>query len=68
MIGYYSVRRKPRDGFKNIIEPLYKTLLDLESSGGMNASYEAVQNLLKEKNLTFNELTLGIQKGTINEL
>jgi PAS domain S-box-containing protein len=68
MVGYYSVRRKPRDGFKNIIEPLYKTLLDLESSGGMNASYEAVQNLLKEKNLTFNELTLGIQKGTINEL
>jgi len=68
IVGYYSVRRKPREGFKKIIEPLYKTLLDLEKSGGINASYEAVQKLLKEKNLTFNELTLGIQKGVINEL
>ena len=67
-IGYYAVRRKPRDGFKNIIEPLYKKLLELEKEGGMDASYEAVQNLLKEKNLTFNELMLGIQKGEIDEL
>jgi len=68
IIGYYSVRRKPRDGFKKIIEPLYKKLKEVEESGGMQASYEVVQNLLKEKNLTFNELTLGIQKGVINEL
>jgi len=68
MVGYYSVRRKPRDGFKKIIEPLYASLLQLEQKGGMNASYEAVQKLLKEKKLTFNELTLGIQKGEINEL
>jgi len=67
-IGYYAVRRKCRDGFKKIIEPLYKKLVDLEKQGGMNASYEAVQNLLKEKGLTFNELMLGIQKGEINEL
>ena len=68
IVGYYSVRRKPREGFKNIIEPLYKKLLEVEKNGGINASYEIVQNLLKEKNLTFNELTLGIQKGEINEL
>ena len=68
IIGYYSVRRKPRDGFKEIIEPLYAKLKEIEETGGMNASYEVVQNLLKEKNLTFNELTLGIQKGEINEL
>jgi PAS domain S-box-containing protein len=68
LVGYYSVRRKPVEGFKNIIEPLYKTLKDIEETNGMNASYETVQNLLKEKNITFNELTLGIQKGVINEL
>jgi len=68
IVGYYSVRRKPRDGFKRIIEPLYTSLLELEQKDGMNASYQAVQKLLKEKNLTFNELTLGIQKGEINEL
>ena len=67
-IGYHSVRRKPIEGFKKVIEPLYKTSLDLEKNGGVNKSYEAVQNLLKEKHLTFNELTLGIQKGVINEL
>jgi PAS domain S-box-containing protein len=68
MVGYYSVRRKPREGFKKIIEPLYKSLKDVEADGGMNQSYEIVQNLLKEKHLTFNELMLGIQKGVINEL
>jgi len=67
-VGYYAVRRKPIDGFKKVIEPLYQKLVEIEKSGGMNASHEAVQNLLKEKNITFNELTLGIQKGEINEL
>jgi PAS domain S-box-containing protein len=67
-IGYYAVRRKPIEGFKKIIEPLYQKLLDIEKSGGMNGSYEAVQNLLKEKGLEFNQLMLGIQKGEINEL
>jgi len=68
MIGYYSVRRKPREGFKKIIEPLYKTLKDVESTGGMEAGIEAVESLLKEKNMTFNEVMLKIQKGIINEL
>jgi PAS domain S-box-containing protein len=68
MIGYYSVRRKPRDGFKNIIEPLYKTLIDIETQNGMNAGYDKIQELLNSKGLTFNELMLGIQKGIINEL
>jgi PAS domain S-box-containing protein len=67
-IGYYAVRRKCRDGFKKVVEPLYKKLVDLEKSGGMEASYKAVQELLKEKNMTLNEFTLAIQKGEINEL
>jgi PAS domain S-box-containing protein len=68
IVGYYSVRRKPRDGFKNIIEPLYKQLLDIEKASGMQAAEEAVQELLKSKNMNFNELMLKIQKGIINEL
>ena len=67
-VGYYAVRRKPIDGFKKIIEPIYQKLVEIEKSGGMDASYEAVQNLLKEKGLEFNQLMLGIQKGEINEL
>ena len=46
MIGYYSVRRKPRDGFKSIIEPLYKTLLNIEASEGMEGGIKAVEDLL----------------------
>ncbi|ACM92658.1 PAS [Nautilia profundicola AmH] len=68
MIGYYSVRRKPREGFKSIIEPLYKTLLNIESSEGMEGSLKAVEDLLEKHNMTFNEVMLKIQKGIINEL
>jgi len=68
IIEYYSVRRKPRDGFKMIIEPLYKQLLQIEESEGMDGSLKAVENLLQSKNLTFNELMIKIQKGIINEL
>jgi len=68
MIGYYSVRRKPRDGFKSIIEPLYQQLLNIESTGGMNASLKAVEELLNKHSMNFNELMLKIQKGLINEL
>jgi PAS domain S-box-containing protein len=67
-IGYYSVRRKPRDGFKEIIEPLYQKLLSIEAASGMDAAVEAVNDLLNSKNITFNELMIKIQKGIINEL
>ena len=68
IIEYYSVRRKPRDGFKLIIEPLYKNLLSIEESEGMEGSLRAVEELLEKKNMTFNELMIKIQKGLINEL
>ena len=68
IIGYYSVRRKPRDGFKRIIEPLYEKLKNIEASGGMRASEEAVKELLNQYKMNFNELMLKIQKGIINEL
>ncbi len=68
IIDYYSVRRKPREGFKAIIKPLYQKLKAIESSAGMEASVQAVNELLKSKNMTFNELMIKIQKGIINEL
>ncbi len=68
MIGYYSVRRKPRDGFKNIIEPLYKNLLSIEANGGMEAGIQAVNELLEKHKMNFNEVMIKIQKGIINEL
>ncbi len=68
IIDYYSVRRKPKDGFKNTIVPLYKKLIEIESSGGMEAGVKAVEQLLESKKVSFNELMIKIQKGIINEL
>jgi len=68
IIDYYSVRRKPRDGFKNIIEPLYAKLKSLENQGGIDASLNAVNELLNKKEMSFNELMIKIQKGILNEL
>jgi hypothetical protein len=67
-IGYYSVRRKPRDGFKQIIEPLYEKLRAIEAGSGMEAAVETVNELLNSKRMSFNELMIKIQKGIINEL
>ena len=67
-VGYYSVRRKPIDGFKNIIEPLYKHLKSIEDTKGMDAALEEVKKLLETKGMNFNELMIKIQKGLIDEL
>lgn len=68
IIEYYSVRRKPSPGFKELIEPLYKHLKSIEESEGMEASLKAVEELLQKHSMSFNELMIKIQKGLINEL
>ncbi len=68
IIGYYSVRRKPIDGFKQLIEPLYMQLKEIEQTEGMEGSLKAVEEFLNEKGMSFNELMIKIQKGIINEL
>ncbi len=68
MIGYYSVRRKPRDGFKDIIEPLYKHLKSIEEANGMEAAIEEINKLAQKLNMSFNEIMIKIQKGLIDEL
>ncbi len=61
IIGYTSVRRKPNpDALKTII-PLYQQLINLEKSGGMDSSFKAVSDLLNEKNMEFNELSIALQ-------
>jgi len=68
IIGYYSVRRKPRDGFKNVIEPLYKHLKSIEEISGMEGAIEEINKLAEKLNMSFNEIMLKIQKGIIDEL
>ncbi len=68
MIGYYSVRRKPVEGFKNIIEPLYIHLKEIEKTEGMEGALSEIDNLAKKLNMSFNEIMIKIQKGIINEI
>ncbi len=68
IVGYYSVRRKPIDTFKSVIEPLYQHLKSIEETSGMEAAVNEVNKFLESKKMSFNEFMIKIQKGIINEL
>ncbi len=61
IIGYYSVRRKPNDRALEIIESLYRTLLDKERSGGVEASLTYLNEMLEKKQLSYDEFINTIQ-------
>jgi len=61
-VGYYSVRRKPKSSAINIIEALYADLLKAEKSGGLNASKKLLDDTLKEKGVSYDELVITLQK------
>lgn len=59
-LGYHSTRRKPRKEALDIIKPLYKKLLAIEKSSGMDASLEVLTNILNEKGVSYEEFVLTI--------
>ena len=63
IIGYYSVRIKPNEKALETIKPLYQKMLDLESSGGIDASIKYLNDLLKEKGVTYDEFIIAIQNS-----
>ncbi|PHS24673.1 MAG: aerotaxis receptor Aer [Methylophaga sp.] len=64
VIGYYSVRRKPKPESIEIISELYRSMLDAEEKAGskhaIEASLELVTNLLAEKGVSYEEFILSI--------
>ena len=64
LIGYYSVRRKPKRESISIISDLYRKMLDEEkrvgTRDGMDASTEILNNLLIEKKMSYEEFVLSI--------
>jgi hypothetical protein len=62
IIGYYSVRRKPKEKAVLAIEPLYKEMLRLEASGGMNASLEYLLKALDQQGVGYDEFIASLQK------
>lgn len=64
IVGYYSVRRKPKaSGIKAVTE-LYRAMLAEEQRAGARdaiaASSQVLTNLLREKGLSYGELVLAI--------
>ena len=58
VVGYHSARRKPTKEALNIIEPLYKKLLQAEKNAGVSASEKIMNDLLKEKGVNYDEFIL----------
>ena len=59
---YHSVRRKPSQKAMDVIPGLYSQLLDAERSGGMEASYKLLTDILKEKGVSYDEFVLSLQQ------
>ena len=65
-VGYHSNRRVPnKQVLSQHIIPLYKKLLDVEKTNsspqaGMEAALGAVEDLLKESKVTFNQLVFSL--------
>ena len=60
IIGYYSVRRKPKSDALKTIEVLYATLLNAEKSGGVNASVKYLEETLLSKGKNYDEFILSL--------
>lgn len=61
IIGYYSVRRKPNPKALEIIIPLYKKMLEVQKSSGVDASFKVLTDILKEKGVSYDEYIISIQ-------
>jgi PAS domain S-box-containing protein len=65
LIGYYSVRRKPRPEAVQVVEGLYRTLLEAErragdGQAGMKASLAILNQTLEQKGLSYEEFVFGL--------
>ena len=66
IIGYHSSRRVPDRPAIDVLRPLYARLLDIERShasraDGLAASYNALHELLRSRNVTYDALIFSLQ-------
>ena len=65
LIGYYSVRRRPRTEAVQAAGALYRTMLEAErragdGQAGMKASTAVLQQILDQKGVSYEEFVLGL--------
>lgn len=61
IVDYYSVRRKPNPKALEVIIPLYKKMLEVEKSSGVDASFKILTDILSEKGVSYDELIISLQ-------
>ena len=65
LIGYYSVRRKPRPEAIQAVTPLYRAMLEAErragdGQAGMKASLAILNQALEQKGMSYEEFIFGL--------
>lgn len=60
MTNFHSVRRKPSEKALNVIKPLYASLLQHEKRGGISASETALNQILQEKGMSYDEFIFSL--------
>ncbi|MEN4054024.1 PAS domain-containing protein [Sulfurimonas sp. NWX79] len=60
--GYYSVRRAPSHKGIEIIQRLYREMLQAEMSGGMDASLKLLEKKLQQEGVNYDEFLINLQK------
>ncbi len=60
VVGYHSARRKPSKKALDFIIPLYKELMTIEKTSGIDGSLKKIDELLKEKGVEYDEFILSI--------
>jgi PAS domain S-box-containing protein len=61
IVDYYSVRRKPNPKALSVIIPLYKKMLEVEKSSGVDASFKVLTDILADKGVSYDELVISLQ-------
>ena len=60
MTNFHSVRRKPSEKALNVIKPLYASLIQHEKRGGISASETALNQILQEKGMSYDEFIFSL--------
>lgn len=60
IVGYHSIRLKPSEQAKQTMGALYKELVTLEQSGGIQKSQERLEQILTEKGVSYEEFILSL--------
>ncbi|WP_373070666.1 PAS domain-containing protein [Sulfurimonas sp.] len=62
VIGYYSVRRKPKEKAVKTVEAIYMDLLKVEKKEGLDGSFKLLKSILDSQGVSYDELIIELQK------